>query len=345
MSILLKTHKLLWGTSGSICARCGRRVIEDATLTDDPSIVGEEAHIVSAKEDGPRYNDPLPMEKRDLYENLLVLCCTCHKIVDDQVNEYPADRLREMKQRHEADVKATLGDGDLTKQRDDLLYAEYVDYWARAVELDEWRGWSYGFLSGDAPEIYAQLDRQLNELQTWLLSRVWPKRYPELEDAFCNFRWVLQDLQLTFHRHCDRVLEDGSLLRTRKFYRSDGWLPEKQYKQLLARYEFHVDLLQDLMLELTRAANYICDWVRQCISPSFRLAEGRVLAQTGPGPDFRERTLVSQYHGKERVIMPYPGLHSFLMLRESRDFHMGRGEQPYEGNEFGETQDNRDGDT
>ena len=85
MAISLKTHKLLWGSSGNICARCKTGVVEDPTETDDASLVGEEAHICSKKEDGPRYDDPLPIDQRDLFVNLILLCNTCHKIVDDQV--------------------------------------------------------------------------------------------------------------------------------------------------------------------------------------------------------------------------------------------------------------------
>ncbi|MCY2990650.1 MAG: hypothetical protein NTY19_22645 [Planctomycetota bacterium] len=289
---------------------------------------------MSTRQDGPRYNDPLAMEKHDLYENLMILCCTCHKIVDDQVNEYPADRLRQMKQDHECEIRATLGDGDIAKQRDDLLYAEYVDQWARAVHLDEWREWSYNFLSGDAPIISADFDQELDELRTWLLARVWPGRYPELEAAFQNFRRILQDFQLTFHEYSDPPSENRPFFRTHKFYKSERWLPQEEYNRGLAQYEFHVDVLQDLMLELTRAANYVCERVRQFLSPGFRLREGRVLAQTGTGPDMREHTLVPQYRGEERVPQPYPGLPSFLRTRESRDFQFGHGEAAMDGYPF-----------
>jgi hypothetical protein len=74
MAIHLKTQTLLWAVRGNRCARCREKLVEDATLTDDPSLVGEEAHIVSFKPDGRRYDDPLAMERRDLFENLFILC-------------------------------------------------------------------------------------------------------------------------------------------------------------------------------------------------------------------------------------------------------------------------------
>src|SRR5262245_10213377 len=120
MAISLKTHKLLWGSSGNICARCKTGVVEDPTETDDASLVGEEAHICSKKEDRPRYDDPLPMEQRDLFANLILLCNTCHKIVDDQVGEYTVAVLREMKADHAQWVKDMLGAGNVEKTNDDL---------------------------------------------------------------------------------------------------------------------------------------------------------------------------------------------------------------------------------
>jgi hypothetical protein len=111
VSISLKTHKLLWGASGNTCAKCKTAVVQDATPTDDPSIVGEEAHIVSKETNGPRYSDPLPMDKRDEFENLMILCNRCHKIVDDQVNTYTVAALRRMKVEHEEWIRNVLGPG------------------------------------------------------------------------------------------------------------------------------------------------------------------------------------------------------------------------------------------
>lgn len=178
MSISLKTHKLLWGKCGSICARCKQKVFEDVTLTDNPSVVGEEAHIVSNKRGGPRYDDPLPMDRRDLYENLLILCSNCHKIVDDDVIKYTVAVLRKMKEEHETWVRETLGQGDPAKQHDELVYAGYVDEWARQAELDNWRDWTYGMLSNGRPRISAERAERFEQLKNWILGRVWPGRYP-----------------------------------------------------------------------------------------------------------------------------------------------------------------------
>jgi hypothetical protein len=58
----------------------------------------------------------------------------------------------------------------------------------------------------------------------------------------------------------------------------------------------------DLGLELTRAANYICDKVRQYIDPVFRLHEGVALLGSWNDP------LRTEYQGDERISYPYTGL-------------------------------------
>ena len=79
------------------------------------------------------------------------------------------------------------------------------------------------------------------------------------------------------------------------------------------------------MCELTRAANYVCDNIRQYISHSYRLKEGCLLAQSGPYGDFSFRMHRLEYKGEERIRMPYPRLEKFKKLRETRDLNFGKG--------------------
>lgn len=103
MSILLKTHKLLWGRSGNKCAMpdCRNELIVDETETDNESIIGDEAHIIARSNDGPRGESEMSSEDRDKYDNLILLCRIHHKVIDDQPNFYTAEKLREIKEQHE----------------------------------------------------------------------------------------------------------------------------------------------------------------------------------------------------------------------------------------------------
>ena len=69
---------------------------------------------------------------------------------------------------------------------------------------------------------------------------------------------MLEDFHNTFLSESEAF---GERLMTRKFYKITEW-GEERYRFLLRQYEYHVGLVSDLMLELTRAANLICDEVR-----------------------------------------------------------------------------------
>ena len=139
------------------------------------------------------------------------------------------------------------------------------------------------------------------------LSRIWPGRYHELEDSFHNFRFALDDLAHVFTLHLDETRDDDEVLWADRFYRISEWNPER-YHRLLAEYNEHVDLVQDLALELTRAANLICDRVRDSIDPSFRVEQGALLLRSGPGMTLGWDTMRPEYRGQERTNRPIPVL-------------------------------------
>jgi hypothetical protein len=77
-------------------------LVAEGTETDDPSVFGEEAHIVSAAPGGPRHG---PLPNHDVYDNLILLCSKHHKQVDDQVGRYTVDLLKQVKRDHEQWVR------------------------------------------------------------------------------------------------------------------------------------------------------------------------------------------------------------------------------------------------
>jgi hypothetical protein len=264
----------------------------------------------------------MPVEERNRYTNLILLCRNHHRVIDTQERQYTVERLNQIKAEHESWVRAQLG-FDEGKQFDDEQYANIVDSWERLAHLNQWHAWSSHVLGSGQPHLWPELDRDLQELRYYLLNRVWPTRYPTLERAFDNFRRVLQDFQNCFHEHSEK-LGDGSLI-TEKFYKIPEWNPER-YSALSLEYDFHVDLVEDLMLELTRAANLICDRVREFLMRSYRLHEGRLLVQSGPTMVLAFHDYVVQYSKEERTRdYPYPGLDVFLIERRERDVHFGWG--------------------
>ena len=325
VTVSLKTQKILWGKAAGRCAMpaCRRQLVEHISETDDPTIVGENCHIVAENDGGPRSEPTMSVNDRNRYANLVLLCNVDHKIVDDNEAIWTADAMKVLKAEHEAWVEGSLG-LDKMKLRDETTYAEYVDEWVRLAHLNEWREWSSWVLGGDQPQICTSVDKDLSILRRWLLGRVWPNRYPSLENAFGNFARVLEDFQLTLHKYIEPRNEDDWLC-THKFYRIDQW-DETLYFKLLVKYEFHVDIVCDLMLELTRASNLVCHEVRRHVAHGFRLTEGNLIVQRGPDETLRVVEFVPHYSQEEAALVtPYPGLPKFFDDRGNRDRVIGNG--------------------
>lgn len=203
----------------------------------------------------------------------------------------------------------------------DQIYLQYVKEWSELADINNWNVWTSWMLGSGQPKIFKEMMNNLETLRQWLFSRIWPGKYLELENSFENFRIILEDLYNIFFEH---VVEKDTMYITEKFYRIDKW-DTKLYSKLLNEYNFHVSLVQDLILELTRAANYICDNVRKVLNATFRLNEGKLLVTYGPCSELDYKTVCPEYKDAEKVLKPYPGLEVFKSIRENRDIYFGYG--------------------
>jgi hypothetical protein len=103
MAVSLRRRRILWISAGGCCSICRVLLVTEGTETEDPSVFGQEAHIMSAAPDGPRHG---PLPNYDVYDNLILLCSKHHKQVDDQVGHYTVDRLKRIKREHEEWVRS-----------------------------------------------------------------------------------------------------------------------------------------------------------------------------------------------------------------------------------------------
>ena len=110
MAVDVRTKFILANKAGGICSfpDCHEELIADATDTDDFVVLGEIAHIVAQKKDGPRGKSPYPRDKIDSYDNLLLLCEKHHKLIDGQPQTYTVEKIRQMKEEHERWVAERL---------------------------------------------------------------------------------------------------------------------------------------------------------------------------------------------------------------------------------------------
>lgn len=319
MSVSSKTRKMLWGRAANRCAICRRELFMDETETDDASVIGDECHIVAREQDGPRGDSELTSEQRDLYNNLVLMCKIHHKQIDDQPGHFTVELLHQMKSEHIQWVNSSLNI-DRAKQRDDEVVLTYIDKWSDLTRVNEWESWISSLLSSGQPSLSKEQDMFLKELIQYLFTRIYPDRYPELRRSLENFRYVLNDFINTFHRHSE---EQFDRFITSKFYRyADGYGDER--RRLEWEFDFHVDLVEDLALELTRAGNYVCDMVRAHVLPTYRLAEGLLTVVSGPHMDFSFNTYRPQYRLEEKANL-YPGLQEFKRIRTDRTNVFGAG--------------------
>ncbi len=268
----------------------------------------------------------MPIELRNKYSNLILLCRNHHKVVDDQVNTFTVDKLKDLKSQHEKWVRQSLDGFDSERQAARELLADYVEKWVTDGRLNGWEAWT-SYMLAERPETTKSDVERLERLFDWLFKRIWPKEYPNLRAAFENFAFVLKDLLFQFKSH-SIYWQNGRAL-TDAFYKIDRWDPAL-YARLHSEYEYHVALVQDLTLELTRAANHVCDIVRHTIDPTFRISEGALIAQSGPyGEDLSIRRHRVEYTPEELTQEhPYPGLEEFRVARATRDFHFDSGLSP-----------------
>lgn len=106
MSVSEKDIKKLWGLAAGKCSHpeCHLDCVQFLDL-NDPTVIGEMAHIIAQSKKGPRNTGKSAGE--DSYENLILLCPTHHTIIDKAPeNKFPIELLLEWKKNHEEKVKS-----------------------------------------------------------------------------------------------------------------------------------------------------------------------------------------------------------------------------------------------
>ena len=198
-----------------------------------------------------------------------------------------------------------------------------IQKWCEYIDIDNWEVWTSYLLGSGLPRLRVDRADKLDELRQWILRRVWPKGCDEVRESLLNFYAVLNDFINLFHEHSENK---GTVYLTDKFYHINQWDTEL-YDKLLLEFRNHVNLVNDMVLEMTRAANYVCDMVRQYIAPEFRIKEGMLVVVTGPNMELAYDTLRPEYRGEDRKThAPYKGLEQFKKDRYNRDFYWGQAE-------------------
>lgn len=122
-----ETLRKLYIFSGNMCA------MPDCTnvlIDKDGTWLGEVAHIHAASDGGPRANPNLSPEERRNVENLILLCTKCHKRIDRDMKQYPAEKLFQIKEEHEGRYRKGLEQAVFEDCMD-----EYKITWPKSLDV------------------------------------------------------------------------------------------------------------------------------------------------------------------------------------------------------------------
>ena len=105
MSISENAKKALYMESAGYCQNpnCNCSLLPLFQSGKISSII-ELAHIIGKKTDGPRGVSDLDLSDRDTVENILILCPTCHTIIDKNEDEFSVELLHKWKKQHKSKV-------------------------------------------------------------------------------------------------------------------------------------------------------------------------------------------------------------------------------------------------
>src|SRR5688572_20704699 len=108
------TIRKLFALSSNRCAfpDCQTAIVDRST----EAIVGEVCHIRAQREGGPRFDPGQTSEERHSLQNLVLMCGVHHKIIDadENLSRFSAERLQEIKAKHESLAQGAEPDVPLT---------------------------------------------------------------------------------------------------------------------------------------------------------------------------------------------------------------------------------------
>jgi hypothetical protein len=109
MAITDKVRRALWASSGGFCQNpeCRKEFVR-FFQTGEVTHLDELAHVIARSRKGPRGASSEPQSARDSFDRIIVLCPTCHTLVDKNPKMFPADLLLRWKKQHRSLLKAAF---------------------------------------------------------------------------------------------------------------------------------------------------------------------------------------------------------------------------------------------
>ena len=271
-----KDIKLLWGRSGNRWAVCKVELSQDKNAVEASFTLGEQAHIVGEKEKAARGQSLLNEKQRNSYHNLILLCPNHHTEIDSNEQDWPVEKLHQVKSEHELWVSETLSSTtDLVQASKQVAIASIIDSAVQLCRLDRWEIWT-SYTLAPSPQWEVDMPDELYEFRQKVIRAIWPDEYEELRRAAETLSIALNLSAQTFLQHCER---HGDTLFPHKFYKGNGW--NENYDADAKKYDAWAKLCWEYLIDSTKAANWFADVVRRDINPMFFAEHGRFIVVEG----------------------------------------------------------------
>lgn len=109
MGISQQVRRQLWSSSGGFCQNpsCRAKLFRFSDSGKATSIE-ELAHVIAQKPSGARGQSKFPSSQLDEFRNLILLCSTCHTLIDKNDDEYPVELILRWKEEHQERIRNAL---------------------------------------------------------------------------------------------------------------------------------------------------------------------------------------------------------------------------------------------
>ena len=103
ISVIVK-RKLSWMKSDGNCCMCKQKI----GRYEENGFVGEFAHIEDLQKATKRYNPDKSIDELNDESNIIILCQTCHTKIAKYSEDYPTEKLQQIKREYENNIKIAI---------------------------------------------------------------------------------------------------------------------------------------------------------------------------------------------------------------------------------------------
>lgn len=101
--------RLLFAESAGTCLICNARLFRSPRESSRSRSITDRAHVLAHSRHGPRRGSSVNADFIDSIDNLILLCPSCHRVIDKAEDDYPPGELFEKKRRRAAAVSMIGG--------------------------------------------------------------------------------------------------------------------------------------------------------------------------------------------------------------------------------------------